>query len=147
MPKLALFAACERSIVEQDTKSVSLITLFTGLKLSFPAGEPPPLNAVIPKEWSIVCGWDSVDGDEGKEFVQFIDISLPDGKPFVTKNQVRFTLQGGKRLHQTSKVPGFPIGQIGKCLVQVWAELDGRPVTEKSSLYIALEHEFVAKPE
>src|SRR6266699_798946 len=105
MPKLALLAACERSIVEQDTKSVSLITLINGLKLSFLAGEPPPLNAVMPKEWSIVCGWDSGDDDEGKEFVQFIDISLPDGKPFVTKNQVTFTLQRGKRMHQTSKVP------------------------------------------
>ncbi len=147
MATLALLAVCERSIVEQDTKSISLITLFDSLKLSFPVGEPPPLNAVFPKAWSIVCGWDAAEGEERREFVQFIDIFLPGGKPFAATNQRKFTLEGDRRFHLTSNLLGFPIGQAGKCLVEVWAELDGKIVTEKSSLSISVKHEFVAKTE
>ena len=146
MPSLALFVACERSIIEENTKLVSLISLLNGVKGAIPAGEPPPRNAVAPKEWSIVCGWDAVGDEEGTEYVQCLDIFWPDGKPFVETNKVKFSLQKGKRHYQTSRLHGFPVGQAGRCLMQAWAEQDGNPVTEKVSLYITVEHEFTATP-
>lgn len=147
MPKLALITACQFSIIEQDTKSVSLINLFTGLKITVNIAEPPPINAIVPREWSIACGWDGEKDDEGKVFDQLTEIFLPDGKPFVGHNAVKFSVLEGKRHYLTSKIMAFPIGQVGKCLVQVWAELDGKPVTEKSSIHIAVEHELVPTPQ
>jgi hypothetical protein len=147
MPTLALITACQTSIIEQDTKSVSLINLFTGIKISVHAGDPPPVNAIVPREWSIACGWDSEEGDEGKVFDQLMDIFLPDGKPFVTRNVTKFSLQAGKRHYMTSKLTAFPIGQAGRCLVQVWAELDGKPVTEPVSISIGVEHEHIIPPQ
>jgi hypothetical protein len=144
MPTLALITACERSIIEQDTKSVSLISLFTGVKISIQAEEPPPVNAIVAKEWSIACGWDGRKDEEGQVFDQLMDIYLPDGKPFVTRNQVKFSVQVGKRQFLTSKLAAFPIGQPGKCMVQVWAELDGKLVTDRVSISISIEHERLA---
>ncbi len=65
----------------------------------------------------------------------------------MTRNAVKFSVDTGKRHYMTSKLVGFPIGQVGKCLVQVWAELDGKPVTEKVTLPVAIEHELVNPPE
>jgi len=146
MPTLALLAACERSIIEAETKAISMIGLFTGVKASVPAGETPPANAASPKEWSIVSGWDGNKGEAGKEFVQCLAIFFPDGKPFVERNELKFTIDPGKRHHVTTRLLAFPIGQLGKCHVQVWAEFGGKPVTDKTSIYINVEHEVIGKP-
>jgi hypothetical protein len=144
MPRLGLITACQFAVIEQDTKAVSLINLFTGLKISIQADQLPPSNAVAPKEWFIACGWDGVKDDEGKVFDQLTEILLPDGKPFVTASPVKFSVQPGKRHYMTSKILAFPIGQVGKCTVQVWAEFDGQVVTEKSTIHIGVEHDLVA---
>jgi hypothetical protein len=143
MPTLALLVSCERAIVETDTKAVSLITLFTGMKVFLPTGqpppEPPPANAVAPREWSVVTGWDPNEADEGKEFVQHLEVFLPDGKPFIKNSEMKFQMERDKRHYNTPRIFGFPVGQKGKCLVQVWLEHDGKPVTEKFSTYIKVE--------
>jgi hypothetical protein len=140
MPILALLAACEKSIIEAETKSLSMISLFTRVKLTITA-DPPPTNAVVPKEWSIVTGWEGKDDDEGKDFVQCLSVLLPDGKPFIENNRMNFNTQNDKRYHIASKILAFPMGQVGKCKIEVWAEWNGKPVTEKSHIYVRVEHE------
>lgn len=146
MPKLAFLLACEKSIIERDTQLVSMISLLTNMKVAIATSEPPPENAVAPKEWSIVSGWDGEDGDDEMDLDQVIEVILPDGKPFVKNYRTAFKVQKDRRHHVAAKIQGFPVGKAGRCHIQAWAEAGGRVITEKSSLYIQVEHEKVPFP-
>lgn len=99
MPKLILFAACEKVIVDEIDKTTSLINLLEAVQVGVPESEKPKVtpDTVIQVNWSILALWQAVPGDEGKKFqthfvLQFkedtkMDLPLPnsfafeDGKP------------------------------------------------------------------
>jgi hypothetical protein len=142
MIKLALLTACERVIIEAETKSVSAITIFTGVKLAIPAtAPPPPSNAAVPKDWSILAGWDIEDEEVGKEIVQYTDILFPDGKPFIEKGALKFLIEKSKRHHNTTRLLGFPVGQMGTYEIRVWIEADNMPITDKHSIFLIVEND------
>jgi hypothetical protein len=144
MPKLAYISACEKVITDAETRAVSAIALFT--KLTVNLTEAPPINAVAPKEWSILAAWDPDDGDERKEFVQYIQMLFPDGQPFAESVRLPFKMESNQRHHNTVKLLGFPVGQQGRCEVRVWVELDGKMCSEKASIYLLVEHQRSAVP-
>jgi hypothetical protein len=143
MPKLAAFIACERVIIEAESRLVSAIAMFSRLEAQ--VMEKPPENAVIPKEWAFLIAWDPYEGDEGKELTQCIEIFFPDGKPFIEKTMSKFKIDDlNLRIHNTVKLLGFPIGQQGKCEGRVWIESDGELVGGKYSIFLSVAHKLVA---
>lgn len=144
MPKLAFIIACEKVITEAETGVVSAIAMFTKLKASLP--ERPPENAVVPKEWALLTAWDPESGDEGKQFVQCIEMLFPDGKPFTENGRLPFKIEPIQRHFNTVKLLGFPIGQAGKCEVRMWLELEGKAISEKTSIFLLVEHQELTVP-
>jgi hypothetical protein len=141
MPNFAFLVTCDKVIVDSETHTVSAISLFTKLTANIP--EPPPPDAVIPKEWAVLAGWDSEDEDIGKEFVQCIEIFFAGGKPFIDTIRVMFKIDKTERQYNSIRLFGFPLGQAGRCELKTWLEHDGIPITDKHSTYLIVEHQVV----
>lgn len=139
MPRLLFLLACEKSIIEQHTQQVSIIGLIDSFTIAVP--EPPPQNAVIPRDWSIVSGWEPIGEDAQKEFVQCLSITLPNGKPFIKDNRAALRFQNGMKHHIATRIQGLPVGVPGKFRVEVCAELAGKPATEKSQIFLEIIHQ------
>jgi len=141
MPKLYLFAACEKVILDQSGVP-SLISLFSKLKLQLPGqlGDIP-VNAVAPKEWAVFTSWDWLPSDEGRLYGQCLQVLYPDGKVFVENRELKFTMKPGERQHNAVGIMGFPIGEKGDYRIRMWLEEDGATVVEPSEIHLQVEIE------
>jgi hypothetical protein len=62
MPRLLIFAACERAIISEGDNMPSLIGLLQTMTINGPEGQKPP--AAIPTDWSVFCLWFREPQDE-----------------------------------------------------------------------------------
>ena len=136
MPKLYIFAACEKVVIDQ-AGTASLISLFNKITGTLPPDSKLPADAVVPKEWAIFTSWTSEPGDEGKEYVQCIQILYPDGAVFKESKDSKFKMESEiKRSQVNIQVPVFPVGQAGPYTVRMWLEREGVALTEPQSFHI-----------
>jgi hypothetical protein len=112
MPRLILFAPCERVIVEEGSNAISLISVLQELTVGGRTGTPPP-DAVGPQRWFVLSIW-ARDGDEpsSQRFEQSITLNGPDGKTFL---EMRTTFEIAQKNHRNvALIEGFPIGAAGR---------------------------------
>src|SRR5712691_4610155 len=79
MPKLLLFAPCEKVIIAQYGNTASLITILQELTVSVPPDVQIPADAKVPVQWYGFSLWQKQPGDEGKRYEQQIEFADPDG--------------------------------------------------------------------
>jgi len=125
MPKLLVFAPCEKVIVGQGDNSVSLIGLLENVHV-LPGGFPtPPLppNPTAPGRWFAFCLWEASAEDKGVEYEQRIAVLDPNGKGRV-ESIVLFSMT--KPRHRVVlEAPGFPIIPAGTYNVKLWLRKKG----------------------
>jgi hypothetical protein len=142
MPKLILFAVCEKVILD-GLSNASIINVLHGIEAASaqqgPIIGPIPKNAVAPAPWSIYAIWKPAPGDAAKEFSEKIEILWPDRSAFNTITApVKFE---ASRNHQsTVNMVGFPVGQVGDVTINMWLESDGNRIGETSSWTITVTH-------
>jgi hypothetical protein len=140
MPKLYLFAICEKVIT--DTNGVvSLIGLFNKVTVTRSPDSPEvPANAVAPKEYSIFTSWDLEAADRGKDYNQFYEFFYPDGAQFGGRAISVIKMGDGKRANSTANSIALPIGQVGVYTARTWLEDDAKKtIFEPISLQFEVE--------
>lgn len=142
MPKLILFAVCEKVILD-SVGNASIINLIHGIEVaSTPQGTiigPIPKNAISPNPWCIYAGWKPVLDDTGKEFFQKIEILWPDGTVF-NMSESSFRFEANRNHQVTTNLVGFPAGQTGDVTIRLWLERDGRRIGDINSWTVAVTH-------
>ena len=108
MPRLLLFAACEKVIVDQ-ANVISLISLLQEVNLEIPPDVALPAEAKLaPMMWNILSIWEQEPGDQGKDFEQRIAITLESGETIVEIANAPFQMKA--RQHRNiGRVVGIPI--------------------------------------
>jgi hypothetical protein len=115
MPKLLVFAPCEKVIISQDENNPTLIAILSRLTLqgddtSFAqvASEAKDQLPMVPMRWAIFTMWLREPSDGTREFTQTIDIESPGGKVVIThRNSFAFTSE--TNTHRISLgLPGIP---------------------------------------
>jgi hypothetical protein len=140
MPRLLLFAACEKVIIDQQTNVLSLMSLLQDINVQIPPGAPlPPSNAIIPMQWTTVSIFLPESEDSGKQFEQRVTLVSSSNVQLLQSPAAPFALTGPHRI--ISQVNGMPIGNAGlltlKCHLReqganVWQEIgDGYPINVK----------------
>jgi len=130
--------ACEKVIISADGVA-SLISLFSKMIITPPAGIEIPKNAVAPKEWSVFSLWDTDPGDELKEHTLCTQVLYPDGTPFMDANKTKMNIELNKWSQAYVQILGFPLGQLGKYTVRTWVEENQQRVSGPFEFKIELE--------
>jgi len=87
MPKLLLFAPCERVAIDQQNNP----TLISILQQWPAPSEEIPEKAFAPQRWDIFALWYRTPEDEGKEFVQICELINASGQKALSA-QIEFQM-------------------------------------------------------
>jgi hypothetical protein len=127
MPRLILFAACQKAIWDAEEGAVSLIALVNGVTLRrsevqqvLEAEKRGEDEVVMGRQrWSAVAVWRAEDGDVGKTFEQRIEIANPLGR--VTGEAAgAFVFQNAAVVHtMRTHGDGLPINVPGQCVFRL----------------------------
>ena len=141
MPKLALLAACDNVLLDDD-QNPTLVSVFCALDAANQGGGEIPNNALAPKIWFVLSMWFAEQNEIGKSFTQKIQIVLPDGSEFGSGSE-EFTMV--KRSHTLKiRVVGLPIGYEGKITVKAWLESLNTHISDTHEYEIDIRHKRVA---
>jgi hypothetical protein len=80
---LLLFAPCEKLLLDQQTNSVTLISLIQELHYKVPPGTPIPANFGLPLSWSVLSLWREEPSDSGIQFEQKFILENAAGVPLI----------------------------------------------------------------
>ncbi len=142
MPKLLVFAVCEKVLIE-DRGTANLIRIFDELTATIKEGTKVPKDAVGPTEWAIFTKWKKMPGDDDKEFVEVVQALWPDKTEF-KRLDVPFRFPPDKSGQQLRReIVGFPVGQQGDVTLNMWLEMDSQRMGEIHTWTLNIKHEIV----
>jgi hypothetical protein len=108
MPKLLIFAPCEKVIIDQATNTLSLITVLQEIRYKAPPNVPLPTNAPLglAMQWSVLTLWRQEEPDDaGVQFEQrFV---LADATNILLENRMAWTFSAPTH-RIIARVSGFP---------------------------------------
>lgn len=109
MPKLLLFAPCEKVLIDEQTKTVSLIVVLQEIHYKVPPGTQIQPNALLPMNWSVISLWQEEEmKDAGVEYEQRLVLENNAGTALFA-NEVKWKFE--RPSHRIiGNVPGIPIG-------------------------------------
>jgi hypothetical protein len=117
MPRLILFAPCEKVIVDENLHTTSLIVLLEALNIAVPESEQDkiPKDAVIPFSWHVIALWRHTPEDEGKKLEGRFEVFLPTGETLGIKGTMDIDFQPGKpNFRNVVNILGFPLHPLLK---------------------------------
>jgi len=139
MPKLLIFAPCEKVIID-DQKNATLIVLLNTLTVAHKGDTEIPKDAVGAKEWAVFTMWQPAKEDIGKEFVQFLQMVKPDGEEF-KRAEIKFTVNPDDKVSQARmNIHGFPLGQKGPFTLNMWLQQGSDRLGETHSYTVTVVH-------
>lgn len=103
--------------------TVSLITVFETVNIALPpeAEEGLPENAQVPLTWEILSQYQYQPEDKGKEYVQKVVVTMPDGKETHAIESILATYDGvAKNMRHLVRIAGFPISKQGTAIIQLF---------------------------
>jgi hypothetical protein len=123
MPKLVLYAASEKAIVDQNNV-VSLLSLLEHVNVQIPPGTPPPADALAPMSWTIFSLWQSTDDDRGKIFEQRSAFMTAAGTVLMETPVTLIKFKGS--FHRVfNQMTGMPIASAGCHLLKAFIREQG----------------------
>jgi hypothetical protein len=117
MPKLLVFAPCEKVIVGEDDHSISIVSLLDTINIPAPQGSIIPSEANAPIRWSIFTLWGREPQDANRQYTQRIRLLKPEGQ-IAIELFVDFRVPNDKHRNIVN-ASGFPVGQAGDCILQL----------------------------
>lgn len=141
MPKLLAYLPCEKVVVEDESKNVSVLSILETVTVSLPAGSPAPgANASIPMSWSIFTLWQKEQGETG-EFESKSVLAAPDGEPLLETPVSRLEFGATGRQQVINRMSSFPVGVPGPCRLKLMVKTsrDAR-FRELTHVVVALRH-------
>lgn len=138
MPKLLLFAPCERVVIDQTDHSVSLISLLTGITASvpFPPDLPMPENTALPMRWYVLAVWKGNSEDVQKTFDQRVVLRSPLGSELLSLD-LAFNLANAPIVRSVAHLSSFPLPQFGEYVLTLSLK-----TTEEESFKTVAEYGF-----
>ncbi len=139
MPRLVLFAACEKALIDQQTNVISLMSLLQVINVQIPPGTVVPSNAAIPMQWATVSIFQPTPDDKDKTYEHRTTLVNNTGVTQLESPISPFELKS--EFHRViGQINGMPIGSAGphqlKCLIREkgaadWTEVGNYPIAMK----------------
>ena len=122
MPRLLLFAPCEKVIVDQNSNTISLISILQDFAVHVPPNVEVSEKAQVPFRWRALAIWHKQGEDEGKRFEQEVIFINPEGRSVGSATSF---FEMSRPYHRTvADFPGFPISIFGLYEVKLYFRED-----------------------
>jgi len=119
MPKILIFAPCDKVIVSEQDNTTSLISLIEAFTIGISEDAEVPEDASIPLKWHILALWERLEGEEGKNFEQRTQFILPNGREGLGGTMTLDFKPESKRFRAVSIILGFPVSPSGACVLKL----------------------------
>ena len=112
MPRILIFAPCDRVIFGIGDQSASLIMILHALQIH---GETVPTTASLLYRFSVFSQWYKSPGDDGKTFEQKVSLAYENENP-ILENVTSFQLPG--QVHRiVVNFQRIPTMKAGECML------------------------------
>jgi hypothetical protein len=131
MPKLLLFAPCEKVIIDETTKTTSLIVLLETVHIAIPRADQDkvPRDANIPINWQVLTLWQTEPQDQGKQLEMRFATYLPTGEEIGIAGSMLLRFEPGKPnfrgVISIAGVPLFPLLQVDRFVLKLFFREQG----------------------
>jgi hypothetical protein len=141
MPKLLAYLPCEKVVIEEQLKNVSVLSILETVTVTLAPGAPAPSpNAAIGMTWAIFTLWQKDPGESGRFESKSILVS-PEGDELAQTPVASIDFEKGVRQQVVNRMASFPIWTPGTCqlklMVKTARDPDFRPL---ASVLIMLRH-------
>ena len=116
MPKLIYFLACERVLVNEESPTPSLISIFDRVSAPTPPKDVSNPQAGMP--WVLISNWKKLPEDEGKVYEQRTLLMNPEGISSL-ETIIQFTIPSPTH-RNTVRIFGFPLTPVGEYHAQLF---------------------------
>lgn len=139
MPRLLVFVPCRKVLIDEDDKTISLISLFDRVRVDVPVDNSEiPSGLLVPLDWAIYSWWSADPEDMGIEFAQRVIMTSPTGEKIAeTDNRFVFTAE---RHRFTLKSPGFPVNIPGVWELKLLFRREEEEWQEKATYPMVVEY-------
>ena len=141
MPKLLAYLPCEKVVVEEESKNISVLSILETVNVTLPKGAPAPAQpASIGMAWAIFTLWQKEKGESG-EFESKSALVSPAGALLAETPVAKLGFGSNTRQQIINRMASFPIWTPGACqlklMVRTSREADFR---ELANVIVTLRH-------
>jgi hypothetical protein len=121
MPKLLVFAPCEKVIISQEGNNPTLVNLINMVGGDVEvAGNAPIGSVVVPYSWVVFSMWLMLPEDAGKTFQQQFRLVAPSGTPaLVGTATLEFVAGPGSTHRVLANIGGMPAAEKGTWQIEM----------------------------
>ena len=138
MPKLLAYLPCEKVVVEDESKNVSVLSILETVTVSLSGGAPAQGERVaIPMSWAIFTLWQKEKGESG-EFESNSVLASHEGEPLLETPVAQLDFGSHGRQQVINRMGSFPISAPGACRLKLMVK------TSRDAQFRELTHVVVA---
>ena len=141
MPKLLAYLPCEKVVVEEESKNISVLSILETVNVTLPQGSPAPAHkASIGMAWAIFTLWQKEKGELG-EFESKSVLVSPAGELLAETPVARLGFGANTRQQIINRMASFPIWTPGPCQLKLMVRTsrDG-DFRELANVIVVLHH-------
>jgi hypothetical protein len=115
MPKLLAYLPCEKVVIEEESKNISVLSILETVNVTLARGAPAPApNASIGMAWAIFTLWQKEKGESGEFESKSVFVS-PAGEPLAETPAAKLGFGTNTRQQVVNRMASFPVWAPGAC--------------------------------
>jgi hypothetical protein len=145
MPKLLVFAPCEKVIISRDENNPTLIAILHTIGGEVRSHEPVAPGTMAPMRWSVFTLWQRLDGEDGKILEQRLRLRSPSGKTTNASTPQELNLSV-ETIRSTVTIGQVPVSEVGTWEIQLFLNEKGQQIPEQPLATYPLQIRFKIVP-
>ena len=119
MPKLLAYLPCEKVVIEEDSRNISVLSILETVNVTLARGAPAPAqNASIGMAWAIFTLWQKEKGESG-EFESKSVLVSPAGEVLAETPAAKLGFATNTRQQIVNRMASFPAWTPGPCQLKL----------------------------
>ena len=119
MPKLLAYLPCEKVVIEEESKNISVLSILETVNVTLARGAPVPAqNASIGMAWAIFTLWQKERGESGEFESKSVFVS-PAGEVLAETPAAKLGFGTNTRQQIVNRMASFPIWTPGACQLKL----------------------------
>jgi len=119
MPKLLAYLPCEKVVIEEESKNISVLSILETVNVTLASGAPAPgQNASIGMAWAIFTLWQKEKGESGEFESKSVFVS-PAGEVLAETPTAKLGFGTNTRQQVVNRMASFPVWTPGPCQLRL----------------------------